>query len=489
MLIKTFKLQSNFSHLLFLTISILLLKQNLLGINAQTDVKQDQPLLFCQPNKMFINITKSYLRKHNIEIKSNTQLYFRGHEGCFAQEENNAYILSLFNPFTACGTSLDHTTEDYIYTNEVVLDRRDGNGATKLLEMRCVYEDKYIVSSGPMTPTKNTLTFTTEYGEFETKMTLYENSRFDSMAKLDDRPSIQLGDPVYVSVSMFIPFNPEYNNDFTITIKSCFANNDPSHTLMDTYHYLISGMCASPDDKTVTIFQNGEESQTEARFAFDMFKFRTGFDYFYVHCEVKLCNVTAEVCNGKANGEKCFGKNRDDEENGGSSQRSKRDTYDAYYFSDRELEKSNRNHVGNLARQKRATEEEMPDPEDETLAYLSRGPLILATASKEAVDSKSGITNIVFEDSRREQSFLRLWVFSGIAAVIGTIGIILTGITIYTRRAERIKLQSTGTVITAPTITAAKNNSQNNQWRQGPLPQIPKEVSQEGSDKSDIPDD
>ena len=58
---------------------------------AQPDPSQDTPLLFCQPNKMFVNITKSYLRRHNIEIKAASQLYFRGHTGCFAQEENNAY--------------------------------------------------------------------------------------------------------------------------------------------------------------------------------------------------------------------------------------------------------------------------------------------------------------------------------------------------------------------------------------------------------------
>ena len=387
---------------------------------------------------------------------------------------NPLHILSLFNPFDACGTILEHTSEDYIYTNEVVLDRRDGQGATKLLEMRCVYEDKYIVSSGPITPTKNTLTFTTEFGEFETKMSLYSSSRFDNTVKLDDRPSVQLGQTVYVGVSMYIPFSPEYQNDFTITLKSCYANHDPNHKNMDTYHYLVSGMCASPDDKTVSIYQNGRDGETEARFSFDMFKFRKGFDYIYLHCEVKLCNNTAEICNGDANGEKCNGRDPSlNEESTDSGNRSKRDIYDAYYFpSDSELAASKN------SRKRRELDDgtsSMPDPEDDSLAFLSRGPLVYETATKENVASKSNI-KVIFDNERIEQSFLRLWVFSGVAAVIGVIGIILTGVTIYKRRQERMKLQNSGTVITAPALGKQGLTAQ---WRQGPLPPTP------DSEKSD----
>merc|ERR1712025_512940 len=171
--------------------------------------------------------------------------------------------------------------------------------------------------------------------------------------------------------TMFIPLSQEYNNDFTITLKSCFANHDPNHTNMDTYHYLIAGMCASPDDDTVQIYQNGLDGTTEAKFSFEMFKFRKGFDYFYLHCEVKLCNSTVEICNGDANGDQCNGLNLNNNEEEGN--RSKRDIYDRYYFpSDNELPSY---------RKRRAAEEmsgvnDMPDPVDDSLAYLSRGPLV-----------------------------------------------------------------------------------------------------------------
>merc|ERR1712025_1327799 len=221
--------------------------------------------------------------------------------------------------------------------------------------------------------------------------------------------------------TMFIPLSQEYNNDFTITLKSCFANHDPNHTNMDTYHYLIAGMCASPDDDTVQIYQNGLDGTTEAKFSFEMFKFRKGFDYFYLHCEVKLCNSTVEICNGNANGDQCNGITLADQEE--SSNRSKRDIYDRYYFpSDNELA-----HSAYRNRNKRASDEDvsaansMPDPVDDSLAYLSRGPLVFnETDGLENVASKSSIQiSSAFDDGRIEQSFLRLWVFSGVAAVIG----------------------------------------------------------------------
>jgi len=54
---------------------------------------------------------------------------------------------------------------------------------------------------------------------------------------------------------------------------------------------------------------------------------------------------------------------------------------------------------------------------------------------------------------------------------IGIIGIILTGVTIYKRRQERLKLQQHGTVITAPTLAGGNKTTQ---WRQGPLPTPPR---------------
>ena len=48
-------------------------------------------------------------------------------------------------PTESCGTNVVHDTEDFVYTNEVVMKTADDYVIT-LLQFRCVYEDKYIVS-------------------------------------------------------------------------------------------------------------------------------------------------------------------------------------------------------------------------------------------------------------------------------------------------------------------------------------------------------
>ena len=64
-----------------------------------------------------------------------------------------------------------------------------------------------------------------------------------------------------------------------VTLKS------PEYSQMELYHYLISSMCAHPDDETINIIENGVSDQ--ARFSFQMFRFTEVFSYIYIHCEGK----------------------------------------------------------------------------------------------------------------------------------------------------------------------------------------------------------
>lgn len=361
-----------------------------------------------------------------------------------------------------------------------MLDRKDGQPASKLLEMRCVYEDKYVVSSGPIKPTKNTLEFETFYGKFEADMKLYENDRFDTLSKLDDRPSVMLGQKVYVAVSLYVPFNSDYANDFTVTVKNCYANDDSDYRVMERYHYLISGMCASPEDPTVGIYANGQQYSTEARFSFDMFRFRKGLDYIYLHCEIKLCNVTSEVCSGDLNAQPfCNGK--DQATGGGSRKRRGVDDGGALVLPPYDVQPPMNPWADRIKKrsvlddEEEAQDDDMPDPSSKTLAFLSRGPVIAATTEKRPTGAE---VRALLPDTIRDDHFLRLWVFSGVAAVIGIVGIVLTVFTIIRRRAEAAKLQQNGTVIRVETPAPKQGAGQQNSgggasWRQGPLPAPP----------------
>jgi len=458
---------------------------------ATSQKTPDPPLLFCEPTKIIVNITKAYLRSQRLEINDPQQIHFNNNPNCFAQEQGNAYILSLYHPFTSCGTDLQHTTEDYIYTNLVVLDKKNGAGVIlDILEMRCIYEDKYVVSSGPITPTKNTLQFETFYGKFEADMKLYESDRFDENSKLSDRPSVMLGQKVYVGVSLHVPKmsqDSDYVDDLTVTVKNCYANDNSDFKLMERYHYLVSGMCASPEDDTVDIYANGQQYSKEARFSFDMFRFRKGLEYIYLHCEIKLCNITSEVCEGDLETQPlCNGKTR--AEQGSRKRRGITDSfYDSSAVSDGTFVlppydvQAPLNPWSDSIRSKRSLEDDeeentgddMPDPQSSTLAFLSRGPVVAATTEKKPT---SAHVKTLLPDTVKDDHFLRLWVFSGVAAVIGIVGIILTVFTIIRRRTEAAKLQQNGTVIRVETPAPKNgvgNTTSGNSWRTGPLPVPP----------------
>jgi len=396
---------------------------SLLYLTSQAQKTSDEPKLYCQPNKIYITITKHYLRKHRLlnRIQTPQQLHFKDHPACFATDAGDSYVLNLYTPFTACGTLLNHGTEDYIYTNEVVIDKSDGKKPIKLVEMRCVYEDKYVVSSGPITPTKNTLTFSTEFGEFEANMHLYAGDRFDDSVKLDDRPAIQLSERVYVGINLYAPFSDSYVEELSVSVQNCYANDSPDHQQMDIYHYLISGMCVAPDDKTVRIYQNGVPDMQASQFSFEMFRFRKGLDYIYLHCELKLCNTTIEVCEGS--NPFCNGQSR-----------KKR------AFTEQVLTRTKREDI--------SEDENMADPDDATIAYLSRGPIVINQLDREA---KETVLTTALDEIALDDDFLKLWVVSGVAAVIGITGILLTVYTIIKRRQEQLKLQQNGTVIRVET--------------------------------------
>ena len=103
------------------------------------------PLLSCGSNKITIVFDAAEIRKSSMKVENQTQIFFRGFENCHSQQKGDKYLMTLFFPFTSCGTNVVHDTEDFVYTNEVVMKTKDDYVIT-LLQFRCVYEDKYIVS-------------------------------------------------------------------------------------------------------------------------------------------------------------------------------------------------------------------------------------------------------------------------------------------------------------------------------------------------------
>jgi hypothetical protein len=251
------------------------------------------PVLRCGSSKIDIDVPKAFLNKHNIIVRDSAELHFAKHKDCFAVDNGDSYKLQIFAPFDSCGTTVEHGSDDYAYTNEVVFANKDKS--LSVFQFRCIYEDKYIVSSGPISPTKRTLQFSSGEGEFEVSMEMYRGPSFSFMDKHADNPTVRLNDPVYVDVEFTSNLGfGDPGRELVTSIKTCYATDTPNHADHKRYHNLISGMCVSPEDPSVEILENGNSDN--ARFKFNMFKWKGVIAYIYLHCEVHLCNSTIETC-------------------------------------------------------------------------------------------------------------------------------------------------------------------------------------------------
>lgn len=261
--------------------------------NNNKNGNNSPPVLRCGSSKIDIDVPKAFLNKHNIIVRDSAELHFAKHKDCFAVDNGDSYKLQIFAPFDSCGTTVEHGSDDYAYTNEVVFANKDKT--LSVFQFRCIYEDKYIVSSGPISPTKRTLQFSSGQGEFEVSMEMYRGPSFSFMDKHADNPTVRLNDPVYVDVEFTSNLGfGDPGRELVTSIKTCYATDTPNHADHKRYHNLISGMCVSPEDPSVEILENGNSDN--ARFKFNMFKWKGVIAYIYLHCEVHLCNNTIETC-------------------------------------------------------------------------------------------------------------------------------------------------------------------------------------------------
>lgn len=263
-------------------------------LHAAVDVKNDIAVT-CGQRKIEVRLDKSYLKSKKVSVTDKGQLHMSENKtSCEPTEDEDSYKFVLFAPFNACFTKVEHETEDYVYSNEIYYN----NGRNKLMifKWRCIYEDKYTVSlEHGITPITRTLSFVTEKGEFDVAMKVFQDETFTPGSEVNERTPIKLNTPVYVSLDLNRPF--DWPN-IVLSIKNCYATDQTSASSeTDNYYPLISGMCAASNDDSIVLLENGMGNN--ARFKFNMFKWRTKTSYIYMHCEVYLCDNEKETCSNE----------------------------------------------------------------------------------------------------------------------------------------------------------------------------------------------
>lgn len=282
-----------------------------------TNCDYSLPEITCGNTEITATINKGLLEE--LSLSANTEhIYFGGAQGnvedeCKAVfvEEDNEFKLSLPLPFTSCGTTATTVNQaDYTFRNSIVWNQfpEDANDAIDrgevLLDWSCTYQDEYTTDSAFNSPVDDSgmpgagiqlksasATVHTTGGQFNARIKMYKDSTYSQEAIFDPtvENDVELGSFVYFSADIENNVDP----NIVITLESCFATQttDPDDST-SSKHYFIADRCANAGDDTVFVFSNGNSDQ--ARFKFQMFKWRWSHDPVYVHCDIDICDRSVE---------------------------------------------------------------------------------------------------------------------------------------------------------------------------------------------------
>ncbi|KAM4632532.1 uromodulin-like [Discoglossus pictus] len=80
---------------------------------------------------------------------------------------------------------------------------------------------------------------------------------------------------------------------FTVVMKNCYATptKDSNNPLK---YYIIKDYCPNRYDPTINVTKNG--GSLEGRFSVQVFKFIGNYSQVYLHCEIRLCDTSFEMC-------------------------------------------------------------------------------------------------------------------------------------------------------------------------------------------------
>ncbi|XP_058629576.1 alpha-tectorin-like [Onychostoma macrolepis] len=214
---------------------------------------------------------------------------------CKGTLENDRLVFHFDNEDHLCGTTLMSNRTHFIYQNSIQSTRNTGQNVITRerwanITFSCVYPLIQTLSM-PMGIRAEGGVISKELpagqGTYQIRMIPYHDAQFTS--PYDGEEQLQINQQVYVAVEV----EGVDRNQFATVLDNCWATpvNDSDYNLRWS---LIIGECPSPEDGTVEVLQNGNE--TTSQFSFRMFTFSGISDHIFLHCQVHLCLVQNGRC-------------------------------------------------------------------------------------------------------------------------------------------------------------------------------------------------
>ncbi|KAG1960385.1 pancreatic secretory granule membrane major glycoprotein GP2-like [Pimephales promelas] len=215
---------------------------------------------------------------------------------CQGTLEHGRLVFQFDNEGHVCGTILMSNRTHFIYQNSIQSNLRS-TGQSLISRERwlnitfsCAYPLIQTLSM-PMgiqaEGGEMSLELPAGQGTYQVRMIPYHDAQFT--IPFDGEVEIQVNQQMYVAVEV----NGVDRNQIATVLDNCWATpvNDIDYHIRWS---LITRECPNPEDGTVEVLQNGND--TTSHFSFRMFTFSGISDRIFLHCQVHLCLVQNGRC-------------------------------------------------------------------------------------------------------------------------------------------------------------------------------------------------
>lgn len=279
------------------------------GLSCTGDEVFDDSMTICDPTQL--QLTVHACAFENARFNDPADAFMAGPDfQNFVASEVNAtntcqptfaddhYYFSILDTIEDCGTTVDYNTSHVTYSNAV--QSTIGSENTIISRVRnmkinfsCVFDLEMTLSvDNAIKPRVEhfEVDMGTTMGMFTVNMGLYTNDQFDSV--LAGEVEINVPELLYIGVEI------EDETTMFVQLKKCWAT--PSADSEDPVQYpFIDNYCGDDMElntyESLVVFTNGESDV--AQYSLEAFSFNGVEEgIIYLHCEVRVCDPSAETC-------------------------------------------------------------------------------------------------------------------------------------------------------------------------------------------------
>uniref|UniRef100_A0A8D3ALE4 Zona pellucida glycoprotein d n=1 Tax=Scophthalmus maximus TaxID=52904 RepID=A0A8D3ALE4_SCOMX len=256
--------------------------------------KNGQIKVMCGRNYIAIRVMEDFFKYYKVPLES----LHLPNKSCRARKElvdGVSYYMSTIpkEKYLTCGGRPMETNFTHIsYSLSLLTDPRVIGNIIRdpviKIDYTCVFPYVRSVSLPfPVVPFSSEMVLRVDELDAVIQLMLYKDHTYTKA--FTSSPTIELQDKVYVEVAVTEPAD-----FFLLRINECWATQSPKpNSTVGSVHTLLLNGCVN--DNTVSFLnvsegqsgRNGESSTI--RYSFDMFRFTSEPNSFYLHCTVQLC--------------------------------------------------------------------------------------------------------------------------------------------------------------------------------------------------------